>query len=774
MVRVIGPICLAAVVLLPGALPSRVRASGTVPHRALPSDHLVNGLLAAAARDLMAAHHSGRRGTRSATLPVIVESSADPTSAIRGLGGTVATDLGGTLVTASMPVNRIEALAARPGIREIYPDQRMQPLLDRSVPEIGAPSAWGLTSSSGTHLQGNGVLVGIVDSGIDYRNPDFMNADGSTRIQYIWDQTQSGNAPDGYSYGYECDAATIDRGTCPEVDTDGHGTHVAGIAAGNGGSSVPAREIGVAPRADIIAVKSEMTTSKIIAAWEYLVARARARHEPVVINNSFGSIISPHDGSTPLALAADRLSGPGVIFVAAAGNEGNQGLHTDGALAQGDYVSVPFTGGGAGQLQFGFFYPAEDTIQVSFSNADAGHATASVDPGHQVDTTLASGETVSLVSDTWNSTYHFVSGQVSAPDGQALRGQYDLLVKATHIASPARYDVWLNSDATAAFGRPDESDTVDEPADSQHVIAVADYATRTDWVDRNNESHSVCDGFPCTDGTLAVGDIASFSSVGPTADGRQKPDIAAPGTMIISSLSRDAPVCVSASDTNCLTPKLVTSDGKNMIATGTSMSAPHVAGVVALMLQANPNLTYDAVSSILKGTARHDQFTGTAAWTPNFGAGKVDAYAATLAVLRGARVSTPPATSTPTPAHATPVTVATNFNVIALRAQRTNADAVSGASRSQWKIGQTVWLSLYYQVRSAAAGSAGTATFSIAHGNTIVDSQTTALAVAGALPHTFQALDLYKLRQTGAYTVTGRVTINGTSGAATLHLTVKK
>ena len=774
MFRIIGPICLAAVLLMPGALQSRARASDAAPHWALTGGHLVNGLLAAEARERMAARHQSGHGTGAATLPVIVESTADPTAAIRGLGGTVTTDLGGTLVTASIPVSRIEALAARPGILELYPDQRMQPLLDRSVPEIGAPSAWGLTTSSGTHLEGNGVLVGIVDSGIDYRNPDFMNPDGSTRIQYIWDQTQSGNAPDGYSFGYECDATAIDHGTCPEVDTDGHGTHVAGIAAGNGRSSVPAREIGVAPRADIISVKSEMTTSKIIAAWEYLVTRARSLHEPIVINNSFGSIISPHDGSSPLALAADRLSGPGVIFVAAAGNDGNQGLHTDGALAQSDYVSVPFTGGGASQLQFGFFYPADDTVQVSFSNADAGHATEPVDLGHQVDTTLTSGESVSLVSDTWNSAYHFVAGQVSAPDGRALQGQYDLLVKATHIASPARYDVWLNSDATAAFGRPDESDTVDEPADSRHMIAVANYATRTDWVDRNNQSHSVCDGFPCARGTLAVGDIASFSSVGPTADGREKPDIAAPGTMIVSSLSRDAAICASASDTNCLSPKLVTADGKNMIATGTSMSAPHVAGVVALMLQANPHLTYDTVSSILRGTARHDQFTGTAAWTPAFGAGKVDAYAATQAVLRGVGTSTSPATSTPVPAHATPTIVATDFNVIALHAQRTNADAVNGASRSQWKVGHTVWFSLYYQVRSVPAGSGGTATFSITHANAIVESQTTALSVMGSLPHTFQALDLYKLRRTGTYTVTGRVTINGTSSAAILHLTVKK
>jgi subtilisin family serine protease len=522
MHRFVRPVRLVAVLLMVGAamFQTRVDAFGAAPHRVVAGGHIVNGLLTAHIRTLMSTKHLIGRRTAPAALPVIVESTVDSTAAIRGLGGTVTTNLGGTFVTASMPVAQIGALARRSGIQEIYPDQVLQPLLDRSVPEIRAPSAWGLSAPSGLHLRGNGVLVGIVDSGIDYRNADFTNPDGSTRIKYIWDQTQAGRAPSGYDFGFECDAAAINGATCPEQDTDGHGTHVAGIAAGNGRSSVPAREIGVAPEADIIVVKSEMTTSKIIAAWEYLIAKAHELKEPIVINNSFGSVLSPHDGSSPLALAADRLSAPGVIFVAAAGNEGNQGLHTDGSLVQGDYVSVPFTVDNASRLQFGFFYPAQDDIQVALTDGDTGETTGALDLGHQIDTQLKSGESVSLVAGTWDSRYHFVEGQIDAPNGGPLKGHYGLLVKAARMVGTARFDAWLSTDATAAFGRPDESDTVGEPADSRHVIAVANYATRTDWVDRNGRSHSVCDGFPCTQGTLAVGDIASYSSVGPTADGR--------------------------------------------------------------------------------------------------------------------------------------------------------------------------------------------------------------------------------------------------------------
>jgi subtilisin family serine protease len=775
MGRSARPIGLGALLLMLGAAPLQARASAFNPphHRVEVGGHIVNGLLTAQIRALISAKHLGRRQKAPVALPVIVESTADPTAAIRVLGGKVSTNLGGKLVTASMPVTQIGSLARHPGIQEIYPDQVLQPLLDRSVPEIRATSAWGLSDSSGMHLRGNGVLVGIVDSGIDYRNPDFIRPDGSTRIKYIWDQTQSGRAPLGYDFGFECDAASINSGGCPEQDTDGHGTNVAGIAAGNGRSSVPAREIGVAPEADIIAVKSEMTTSKIIAAWEYLIARAHELREPIVINNSFGSVLSPHDGSSPLALAADRLSAPGVIFVAAAGNEGNQGLHTDGALAQGDYVSVPFTVDGASRLQFGFFYPAQDVVQVGLTNRDTGESTGSLDLGNHIDTQLKSGETVSLMSDTWNSQYHFVSGEIEAPNGGPLTGHYGLLVKATQVVNTARFDAWLSSDATAAFGRPDESDTIAEPADSHHVIAVANYATRTSWVDRDNQSHSVCDGFPCTHGTLAVGDIASYSSVGPTADGRQKPDIAAPGTMIISSLSRDASICSSVSEDNCLSPKLITSDGKNMIATGTSMSSPHVAGVVALMLQANPQLTYDSVSTILKATARHDQFTGNAPWTPIFGAGKVDAYAATESVLRQGQP--PSAQPTPPTSQATqsPPTVPTTFNVISIHTQRSNASVVNGTTLSQSRVGRTVWLSIYYRVASAPANSQATATFSVRRGKTLVDTQNIELSLSGALPETLQALDLYKLEGSGMYTISGRIAINGTSHTATVRLSVK-
>jgi hypothetical protein len=141
-----------------------------------------------------------------------------------------------------------------------------------------------LNDRSGLPIQGAHVLVGLVDSGIDLSNPDFKNTDGSTRVKYVWDQTGTGKPPAGFGFGAECDSARIDRGACKETDVDGHGTYVAGIAAGNGRSSSAPKEVGVAPQADIIAVKSDLFATHIIAAWEYLVQKAQELHEPIVIN----------------------------------------------------------------------------------------------------------------------------------------------------------------------------------------------------------------------------------------------------------------------------------------------------------------------------------------------------------------------------------------------------------------------------------------------------------------------------------------------------------
>ncbi|HEX6509052.1 MAG TPA: S8 family serine peptidase, partial [Chloroflexota bacterium] len=669
-------------------------STGAAPHG------LVNVMLAAQLRPLEKAWHNfSPAGGPRPTIPLEVRSSRDVSGAIRSLGGRIEADINGRITAAVLPVDAVAVLAREPGVEEVDPSLPVHQQLDQSVPEIGANSVWNLTAPSGLPLQGAHVLIGIVDSGIDYRNPDFKNPDGSTRIKYIWDQTQEGHAPSGYDFGYECDAASINSGACPEKDTDGHGTHVAGIAAGNGLSSTPAREIGVAPQADIIVVKYADSTDKLIAAWKYLVDKARTLGEPIVINNSFGRILSPHDGSADEDLAIDGMAGPGRIFVAAAGNEGNLGEHADGNLTQGGTASIPMTTNGQdSQINLGLFFPSADDVRLTLRNLDTGQT---VGPVAMNDATTGKvsqdGDTVAtLVSGQASNTARAIVVQLQTNSGSPISGHYGLDLQGTTIADAGRYDAWIEEDDGASFDHPDEADTIDTPADGRNVIAVGDYASKITWTDKNNQQHNVCDGYPCQNKVLRLGDIVSFSSSGPTADGRQKPDLVAPGTMIVSSLSRDAPICVKASDPNCLPQEQITSDGKNLAESGTSASAPHVAGVAALMLQANSTLDQATVTSILRSTARHDAFTGTAVWTPTFGAGKVDALAAVQTVLKLPHPTplptlSPSPTASPTP---TPVPTATVLSsTVQLSALRLQTASKKGAAavRSA-KPGSTAYL----------------------------------------------------------------------------------
>ena len=714
--RVIACLAIAAIVtstLSQGA--ARVHAltgPGQLPRAALRGG-IVNPLLQEQVRRLLVGtSRNPRRSTQF--LPLEISSTRDVAPLVRSLGGTVEADISGRVLSAEVPANQVDQLARESGVTELFASQRMQLYLDRSVPEIRANQAWNLVNRDGVQLRGNHVLVGVVDSGIDYHNPDFKNPDGSTRIKYLWDQTYDGKPPAGYTFGYECDSDSINSGQCPEKDTDGHGTHVSGIAAGNGRSGNPPQEIGVAPQADLIVVKSDLDTDKIIAAWKYLVDKARQLGEPIVINSSFGTLFGPHDGSEPDSQAIDALGGRGVIFVAAAGNAGNQSVHTDGTVASGQSASIEVNAHGAFQnLTFAVFYSAKDAMTATLTNVSTGETFGPVTVKQVINNqTAKDGKTLVTVDATpWDSNYNSiaVSLDTSSTD-QNVAGQWRLTLDGSQIVDNGRYDAWLNTgqDGLQAFSTPDESDTIGDPADARTVISVANYATRTTWTDHAYKQHIVCDYTPCIGGVQSLGDIASHSSVGPTSDGRQKPDIAAPGVLIFSSLTHDVPLCDDKTTINCVDPMFVTSDGNNYIASGTSMSSPHVTGVVALMLQADPLLDPSQADAILRATARHDQFTGPGGWTPSFGAGKVDAYAAVQAALAASRATPKPVPTRPaplpTPQKPVPVhtLVVPRFQILAVRADRTGGTAYANLQRSpltRVKRGQPVSLSIYTDYR---------------------------------------------------------------------------
>ena len=228
----------------------------------------------------------------------------------------------GTVTTVNMPKDRIHEIAALDFVRFIEGPKPARMHLDVAVPEMGAPIAWA------QGYTGKDVIIGIVDTGIDWKHGDFWfdEAKTNSKILYIWDQTDNtGPAPEPYGYGTEWTKADIEAGRCTETDDYGHGTYVAGIAASSGKET--GNYTGVAPDANIVFVKTTGWTADYIDGWNYIVQKAQAEGKPCVISCSWGSWFSSHDEFDPWAQAADWCAAQGVQVICSAGNEGDWPVH---------------------------------------------------------------------------------------------------------------------------------------------------------------------------------------------------------------------------------------------------------------------------------------------------------------------------------------------------------------------------------------------------------------------------------------------------------------
>ncbi|MCD7744070.1 MAG: S8 family serine peptidase [Lachnospiraceae bacterium] len=260
--------------------------------------------------------------------------------------------------------NQIEALAALPQILFVEKPKRLY----FSVSIGRSASCLYAVQAAPLELYGEGGLVAVIDSGVDYFHPDFRREDGTTRIRAMWDQSavlegagHLGHRPTGFARGVEYTQAEINAALAagsreagialvPEQDLSGHGTEVLGIAAGNGRSSGnPYR--GVAPKSDILVVKLGTprpdgfpSTTELMEALEYVVRKAEAFAQPVAINLSFGNVYGSHRGTSLLETYIDMLSQRGQnVIVAGTGNEGNSGGHVSGKLTTESYEKVEDT-----------------------------------------------------------------------------------------------------------------------------------------------------------------------------------------------------------------------------------------------------------------------------------------------------------------------------------------------------------------------------------------------------------------------------------------------
>lgn len=417
------------------------------------------------------------------------------------------------------------------------------------------------------NLFGEGVLVAIIDSGIDYSHPDFRNADGTTRIVALWDQTitsteEGMGPPPGFNTGTLYTEEKINEAlrsanqtrqlqVVPSVDLSGHGTHVAGIAAGNGRAS-GGRYRGVAPESRLLIVKLGRSvssyfplTAQLMTAVDFVIRTALEIGQPVAINISFGNNYGAHAGTSLIENYLNDISNVWkTSIVVGTGNEGGGRTHTAGILQNNASQIIELgVGGGESSLNLQIWKNYYDEFDVSIIHPS----------GNRVGPIPSILGTQRFRLNATNVLLYFGEPQPAnreqeiyfefLPDGQFLDPglwRFELIPRNVVVGN---YDFWLPSGGLigpdTGFLRPVVDTTLTIPSTANDVISVGAY-------DSDNDS------------------VAYFSGRGFTRGDRMiKPDLVAPGVNITST----AP------------------GGGYSVMSGTSMATPFVTGSAALLMQ---------------------------------------------------------------------------------------------------------------------------------------------------------------------------------------------
>ena len=454
-------------------------------------------------------------------------------------------------------------------------------------------------------LSGRGILVGIVDSGIDYENPDFRNEDGSTRIVSLWDQSMPGNPPAGYAAGSEFTREDINAalekntsggfpglstGAVLSRDMSGHGTAVAGIAVGNGRGSEGRMYRGAAPEAELIIVKMGTPrpegfprTTELMMGVDYVIRKALELRKPVAVNISFGNTYGSHDGTSLVERFLNDISDTwkNVICIGS-GNEGTTAGHAAGRAGDEEEVIQELAvqeREPALNVQIWKSYVDEMDISiVSPSGERVGPFREILGPQRFM---LGSTELLIYYGEpkpysVRQEIYISFIPQQSYVDS----GAWQIILTPRRIVDGA-YQMWLPAQAAlnvgTAFLTPDSTTTLTIPSTASLALTVAAYDARTF-------------------------SYADFSGRGPAAvyegSNVQKPDLAAPGVLV------NAPV----------------PGGGYRAFSGTSFAAPFVTGSAALLMEwgivqgNDPYLYGEKVKAYLRRGAR--ELPGYSEW-PN-------------------------------------------------------------------------------------------------------------------------------------------------------------
>jgi len=506
------------------------------------------------------------------------------------------------------------------------------------VDEIHAGTG-GLNSS----YTGKGIIIGIVDEGLDWAHPDFQDSLGNTRVINYWDQTMgdNGNSPSPYGYGQVWDSTDINNGTCTSTDNAAHGTTVAGQATGNGLANGSNK--GMAPDATIIIVETNFNrpnwTLTVADACDYIFNIAESKNMPAVVNLSLGSYYGSHDGNDPASIAIEAMldAKPGRIVVSACGNSGNQGkYHQQGnPMVDTNFVWLESNSGGAFAGNTIFFDLWSDVADANFNFAFGANATGPnwSDRG-RTNFYNAIGTAGAAIFDTiWNGANRIGTfGIYSAIENGRYHMQILAYIDSTNYkfrfetTGSGRYDLWsgtfagynnmtVNAPPIAEFPdaiyyvNPDSLQSIVSSWNcSEKVVSVGNIRNRYSFINLDLNEY-------ISPNPTLVKQLSLNSSKGPSRHDLIKPDITATGDITVSS----APIPWLTAPANSA---FIDSGGWHALNGGSSIAAPVVAGIAALYLERCSKATYQDFIDDIHSTAFTDLFTGV---VPNnsYGYGKI-------------------------------------------------------------------------------------------------------------------------------------------------------
>ena len=529
------------------------------------------------------------------------EADLDRLAADYGVAFNVVT---GNLATAVIPMSALVDFAEDPDVENVDAGNSVKAMTDlaREYSHVDALHV-GLPDFPRS-FTGKGVLIGVIDTGFDFMHPAFRDAGGNSRIIHVWDQSGRNGNTSSMGYGVVFDTPELIRSAAHDVSRDTHGSHVAAIAA----SSADVYK-GMAPESDIVVVATDKSESGIIDALAYLLDYAEKEKKPMAINLSMGTVIGFKDGTDPIASMIDGLldeSGKKCLMAIAAGNEGhrNSTIVTE-VVGQGEVINTSFTP--PSHMRENVFIGCSTTsaFQVSLSlvgsDGVAFETSISSDASESVSHENITGEkdyslvTLSPMKDA-DGLQRGVSVNLYAPLKEGQKWKLVVTGAAGKYIACCDY---------GEFDNGSNASTMAATACGKIPISVGAYVTRDKFTNLQGMERS-------SDWT--VGERYPLSGMGPTFDGRDKPDVLAPGAHIISAINNYAASYnvnredLAYTEVDALIPGRTNYWGAMC---GTSMATPVVTGIMALWLQANPRLDFDHVRKLIGSPGSHiDAKTG--------------------------------------------------------------------------------------------------------------------------------------------------------------------